>query len=269
VVNSAAVELEASVSKDGLSLYIASNRAGNYDIWVSQRVSADEPWGPPQQIGPAVNTAAREQGPFLTKDGHRLYFFSDRADGFGGTDLYVSRRRDKRDDFGWEPPENLGPAVNTSANESLPMVFEDDEAETTTLYFTANLAGPPDIYASTLLPDETFGPPARVEELSSGGRDRILTIRRDGRELFLASDRAGPTGSPFDLWVATRASTADRWSAPTNVGLPVSSPADEGGATLSFDGTTLYFTSDRAGGMGRHDLWTTTRRKLGGPDGDE
>jgi parallel beta-helix repeat protein len=262
-INSASIELEVSISKDGLSLYFASNRSGNFDIWVSQRARVDDPWGPPQNLGPIINTSAREQAPFLTPDGHRMYFFSDRtAPGvFGGTDLYVARRRNKRDDFGWQPPENLGSGVNTSFNETLPVYFEDEVTRTTMLYFGSNRTGSPDIFASTLQPDETFGPAVRVEELSSPGRDRVLAIRRDGLEIFLGSDRAGPPLSPFDLWVATRANTSEHWSTPVNLGPVVNGAGDESSAALSFDGTALYFTTDRPGSASI-DLWVTTRTRL-------
>ena len=273
IVNSDAIELEVSISRDGLSLYLASTRPGgfgDFDIWVCQRASVSDPWGPPQNLGPPINTSTRDQGMFLTLDGHRLYFFSDRPGGFsfGGTDLYVSRRRDQRDDFGWQTPVNLGAGVNGSFNETLPVHFEDDLTGTTTLYFTSNRPGGiggPDIYASTLQPDGAFGPAVLVEELSSSRRDRILTIRRDGLEIFLGSDRPGPVPVPFELWVATRASTLEPWSAPVKLGPPVNSGADEGSAALSFDATTLYFISSRPGSLG-HDVWVTTRSKLKGPD---
>src|SRR5439155_25902279 len=133
-VNSDAVDLEMAISKDELSLYIASNRSGNFDIWVSQRASVRDPWGPPQNLGATINTPFREQAPFLSPDGRRLYFFSDRdPGGLGGTDLYVSER-DRHDDFGWHTPVSLGPGVNGSANETLPVVFEDEATGTTTLY---------------------------------------------------------------------------------------------------------------------------------------
>lgn len=262
VVNSASQEIEVSISKDGLSLYIASNRSGNFDIWVSQRASVDDPWGEPQNLGPSINTPAREQAPFVTLDGHRLFFMSDRPGGVGGLDLYVSRRRDKRDDFGWQAPENLGSVVNTSAGENLPVLFDDDATGKTTLYFTSNQ----DIYASTLQPDETFGPAVLVQELSSPRRDRIHTIRRDGLEVLLGSDRPGPTPVPFDLWVATRDKTSDPWSVPVNVGPVVNSRVDDTPGALSFDGTTLYIVSGRPGTLGGLDLWVSTRTKLKVPD---
>lgn len=270
VVNSTSQDIEVSISKDGLSLYIASNRAGGFggfDIWVSQRASVDDPWGPPQNLGPTINTPLREQAPFLTIDGHRMYFFSDRPGGFGGTDLYVSRRRDKRNDFGWRTPENLGSGPNSAFNENLSVNFEDDIAGTSTLYFNSNLpggVGATDIYASTLQPDETFGPAVLVPELSSPSNDAPCAIRRDGLEIFQGSTRPGTDPTFFDLWVATRASMADAWSTPANLGSVVNSPTPFGDSrcALSFDATTLYIISSRPGGVGGTDIWVSTRSKL-------
>jgi Tol biopolymer transport system component len=255
IVNSSAIELEVSISKDELSLYIASSRSGNFDIWVSQREHKDDPWGAPQNLGAPINTAAREQAPFISRDGRSLYFFSDR-DALGGqTDIYVSRRRHKRDP--WGDPVSVGSGVNTAEFESLPVLFEDDETGLTTLYFTRTA----DIYASTLQADGTFGPAVLVSELTSSRRDRVLSIRRDGLEIFLASDRPGPTPAPFDLWVATRRSTTEAWSTPVKLPPEVNSASDEGGASLSFDGRTLYFISNRSPGSAGHDVWVTTRQK--------
>lgn len=276
VVNSASEDLEVATSKDGLSLYIASNRPGGFggfDIWVSQRASVDNGWGPAQNLGPAINTSANEQAPYVTIDGHRMYFFSNRSGGLGGNDLYVARRRDTRDDFGWRPPENLGSGVNGTANEGQPVYFEDDETGTITLYFNSNRPGMggTDIYSSTLQPDETFGPAVLVNELNSSVRDLPVDIRRDGLEMFLASDREGSLGGPgtFDLWVTTRASTSDPWSTPVNLGPAVNSADGESRGALSFDATTLYVISRRPGGSGRNDVWITTRSKLGHDDDDD
>src|SRR2546429_89155 len=121
-VNTAFVDQGASISKNGLSLYfqcrdcpgnVAGSLVGSSDIYVSQRASVDAPWGPPQPLGPNINTTSDEGAERLSRDGHLLFFNSTRPDGFGGSDLYVSRRRDKRDDFAWGPAVNLGAAVNT------------------------------------------------------------------------------------------------------------------------------------------------------------
>jgi len=281
IVNSAFVDSDPFISRDGLSLYFIAGRgrggSGGREIWVAQRANGSDPWGPPQNLGPTVNSAGQENAPTLSLDGHRLYFASDRAGGVGGFDLYVSRRRDKRDAFGWEPPVNLGSAINTSADETGVTFFEDDATGSIVVHFVSNRpggAGLEDIYAATLN-DETFGQVAAVAELNTPFNDRDPAARRDGLELLMGSDRPGTLGAQ-DLWVATRASTAAPWSAPVHLGQLINSPtrppdleqSNDFRPTLSFDGTTLYFASAlRPGNVsGMFDLWVATRTKLNGPE---
>jgi hypothetical protein len=272
VVNSVLSDQHQTISKDGLSLYFGSGRPGgfgDFDIYVSQRASVDEPWGLPQNLGSNVNSPYREFYPSLSPDGHSLYFSSTNpTTGFGGQDIYVSRRHNKRDDFGWQPAVNLGSAINTAASENFPFLFEDDETGSITLYFGSDRPGGMggnDIYASTLQSDETFGTPVPVAELNSPFTDLAPAIRRDGLEMFLSSDRPGTLGSR-DLWVSTRPSTADPWSTPVNLGPFVNSVADDNAPALSFKGTELYFFSLRPGSIGFSDLWVSTRTKIKEPD---
>lgn len=269
IVNSTGNDQAPVISPDGLSLYFGSQRPGGFggmDIYVSQRASADAPWGPPQNLGPNINTPYMDNGPVLSRDGHRLFFQSNRPGGAGGNDLYVSRRHNKRDDFGWQTAENLGSGVNSFANEVKPEYFEDDATGVTYLYFRSDRPGglgESDIYVSTLQPDETFGPAVLVEEFSSIYGDFSVTLRRDGLEAIVSSNRddLGKLGGS-DLWVLSRASTTDPWSSPTNLGADVSSPSEEVAATLSFDGTALYFFSNRPGTLGGFDLYVSTRTKI-------
>ena len=271
VVNSTANEQHPSISRDGLSLYFVSNRTGGFglnDIWVTQRASLDAPWGPPHNLGSAINTSSNDFAPNLTIDGHRLYMNSDRPGGCGGSDLYVARRHDEGDDFGWSPPKNLGCAVNTIYDEAGPTFFEDEGTGLQSLLFTSfnrpGGLGDFDIYLSTRTSDdEDFGPAADVTELNGPFRDTRTAIRLDGLELFESSDvtgRPGGIGSQ-DLWVSTRATTADPWSTPANLGATVNAVAFDGAPALSFDGTALYFFSARPGGLGGFDLYVTTRQR--------
>ena len=279
VVNSSYNENHPAISKDGLSLYITSSPLpsppgsrpggrGGADMWVSQRASIDAPWGAPVDLGPNINSAGNDGAPSLSTDGHRLYFHSMGRGGCGAADLFVSRRQDKRDDFGWEPAENLGCVVNSPFADNGPTIFEDDATGLTTLYFNSPRPGglgDVDIYASTLQADGTFGPGVLVRELSSPSRDTRVAIRRDGLEIFLSTDRPGGVGRE-DIWVATRATTLDPWSPPVPLGPVVNSPYVNSGPALSFDGTELYFYSNRPGGFGGNDLYVTTRARLRGRD---
>jgi hypothetical protein len=270
-INSSANEQHPAISKNGLSLYVSSDRAGGkggLDIYVSHRESINDPWGQLVNLGPNINSASNDLAPTFSPDGHLLYFHSNRPGGCGGADLYVSRRHDKRDDFGWGPAKNLGCVVNSTFDDAGPTIFEDEVSGVTTLYFTSTRPGGPgdfDIYASTRVGDEAeFGPAVLVPELSGPFRDTRTAIRRDGLEIFLSSDsqgRVGGNGSQ-DIWVSTRSTTLDPWSTPVNLGPTVNSTAFDGAPALSFDGTTLYFYSNRPGGFGSNDLWVTTRTRL-------
>jgi hypothetical protein len=61
------------------------------------------------------------------------------------------------------------------------------------------------------------------------------------------------------------AETFGDWSAPVNVGPPLNTPDNDNYAVLSKDGLTLYFTSDRLGGLGAEDLWFATRESVDSP----
>jgi hypothetical protein len=101
-VNSGSDETGSAISRDGRSLYFGSNRPdgfGNLDIWVSQRASKKDAWGPPINLGRTINTDATENIPSLSRDGHWMFFNSNRPGGFGLVDLWVSFRADTHNDF--------------------------------------------------------------------------------------------------------------------------------------------------------------------------
>lgn len=289
-INSTASDQHPAVSKDGLSLYFSSAQAGGcggLDIWVTQRASVDDPWETPFNLGCIINSSANDLAPNLSTDGHLLFFHSFRSGGCGGGDIYYTHRQNRRDDQGWEAPRNLNrfgrdpeapllcgsvgstSFVNTPNTDAGPNHFQDEATGATVLYFTRSdqptMVGDFDIYATTLGQDGTWGMIVRDNELSTTPhRDTRTAIRRrDGLEMILSSERPSPLDSR-DLWVSTRASTQDPWSIPVLL-LSVSSTASDGGPALSWNGTELYFTSARAGGLGGNDVWRSTRTKLTGP----
>ena len=76
-INSSSVEVDPSISADGLELFFESRRSGGHglaDIYVSRRASKDAPWGPCMNIGAPVNTAYYAQSPSISADGLSLYF---------------------------------------------------------------------------------------------------------------------------------------------------------------------------------------------------
>ncbi|MBX2944614.1 MAG: OmpA family protein [Cyclobacteriaceae bacterium] len=84
---------------------------GDRDLYVSF-MKPDSVWTEPLNLGSVINTAGEESAPFLAADDVTLYFSSNGFSGYGGTDIYVSKRLD--DTWtNWSDPENLGPEINS------------------------------------------------------------------------------------------------------------------------------------------------------------
>lgn len=84
---------------------------GDRDLYVSF-MQPDSTWSEPLNLGNVVNTAAEEAAPFIDVDHKTLYFSSKGFSGYGGSDIYVTKRLD--DSWtNWSDPENLGPAINS------------------------------------------------------------------------------------------------------------------------------------------------------------
>ena len=264
LVNSPFDDISPHVSKNGLSLYFASTRTadsfGGEDIWISRRATDGDPWGMAVNVGPMINASSNERAPALSRDGHFLFFNSDRPGGFGGSDIWVSWRAHIHDDFGWEEPVNLGAAINTAAFEGGAAFLESDGAGRPQLYFVSNRpggAGMQDIYVSTMS-GGWFGPSVRVAELSSQHSDLSPAIRHDGLEILIGSNRPGTLGLN-DLWVATRRTIFDVWSDPVHLGFVINSASNETFPSLSSGGRTLLFNSNRSDSVGGLDLYMVSR----------
>jgi hypothetical protein len=268
-INSPFGEQGPAISKDGLSLYFGSMRPGGFgasDIWVSQRASVRNPWGPPLNLGAIVNTPGVENIPALSRDGHLLFFNSDRAGTSGILDIWVSYRKHVHDDFAWQRPVNLGAGVNSPALEAGASYLENEQDDAPVLFFgRGQTLADFDIYVSELQPDGWFGSAAFIPELNSAQSDQRPSVRFDGLELFLSSDRIGSLGLS-DLWVSTRETVFDPWETPTNLGSTVNSSFADMQPYIAADWQTLFFTSNRPGGCGALDLYMTTRTRHGAPN---
>lgn len=134
VVSTPQTEIRASISPDGRQIVWGSTDrpggAGGWDLWQASRV--DGRWSNARPL--SVNSSANDFDPFFSADGRWLYFFSNRAGGIGGDDLYrVSRLGDGI--FG--AVENLGPGVNSTGDEWAPTLSADGQH----LLFASNAFG--------------------------------------------------------------------------------------------------------------------------------
>jgi outer membrane protein OmpA-like peptidoglycan-associated protein len=115
-INSDYWDSAPSIAPDGNALYFASNRPGGYggiDIYVAFKNEKGY-WEEAINLGSTINTKGDDQTPFIHADNQSLYFSSNGRTGFGGSDIYVSR---KKIDGNWTTPVNLGYPINTYDNE--------------------------------------------------------------------------------------------------------------------------------------------------------
>lgn len=114
-INSESWESTPCLSPDKQALYFSSNRPGGYggsDIYVS-RLLPNGRWSVPQNLGPLVNTIGDESAPFMHADNETLYFTSSGMQGYGGKDIFFSKKRFS----GFDTAVNLGYPINTIDNE--------------------------------------------------------------------------------------------------------------------------------------------------------
>lgn len=254
VLNTPALEGCPAESPDGLSLYFASDRDGQIDIWMSRRPNQTGQWGEPEKLPEGVNSSSNDFCP-TSLPGGELLFVSTRPGGCGtGTaDIYRTRLTPTR---GWLEPEHLGCEVNSPGNEFSPSYVG---AGGGLLFFSSDRDGQDDIHVSTRLPGGAWGPPIAVAELNAPGFSTARpNVSPDGREIVFDSNRPGGFGGP-DIWTASRRSVFDRWSEPTNLGPNINSEFGEVRPSLSRNGKRLYFGSNRPGFEGALDVFVSTR----------
>ncbi len=254
-------------SPDGLSLYIASNRPGGMgglDVWVATRASTTAPWGPPQNLGEPVNSAADDFCP--TPVGKRGLFFVSREalpGACGQGDIYYTHRNGAGV---WAEPQRLlcAPAGPNSELDEQGPSWVDVSGKLRgkkQLYFSRSSVAPNvpgEIYVSERQNGARFGPATAVSELNDATANDIQpNVRADGLEVVFSSNRSGTLGAQ-DIWVATRRTLTDRWSVPVNVGSEVNTSAAESRPSLSKDGKQLLF-GRAPGPEGSSDIYITTR----------
>jgi len=150
-INTEFWESSPSLSPDKKDLYFSSRQPDGYggsDLYVSHR-QANGHWSIPENLGPTINTIGDEAAPFIHADNQTLYFTSNGHPGYGGDDLFVTR---KQPDGTWSKPENLGYPINTIENEGSLIIAADGK----TAYYASDRAdsrGGLDLYTFELRED--------------------------------------------------------------------------------------------------------------------
>lgn len=208
---------EPTISPDGQFLIFASGRAQkNADLFISYWNGTE--FSKPEPIK-ELNSPFDELGPELSRDGKFLLFYSNRPDGAGGYDIWIS----KRTGTNWGNPVNLGEPINS----------------------------PYDEYDPALSPDGS-------KLVFSSNRPNKRPINEADKDRWQATLRQSPVQKDFDLFIA-HIDTASTNQIPKFTSLEplvvCNSDNDDGQPAFTPRGDFLYFSSNRKGGYGGFDLY--------------
>ncbi|MCP4290778.1 MAG: hypothetical protein GY780_02965 [bacterium] len=123
-----------SVSQDGTLYFHAwiEKNGELFDADLFRCPLVNGKYGEPENLGPNINSENPEFHPFIAPDESFLVFdATDRADGFGGNDLYISYRLE---DGSWSLAQNLGPKINTEFSDMKPRITIDNKV----MFFSSN-----------------------------------------------------------------------------------------------------------------------------------
>jgi outer membrane protein OmpA-like peptidoglycan-associated protein/tetratricopeptide (TPR) repeat protein len=163
---------------------------GSCDIYISYLTKNG--WSEPQNLGRNVNTEFWESTPSLSPDKRDLYFSSNRPGGYGGKDIWVCHRTETGR---WSQPENLGPDINTSGDESTPFIHADNQ----TLYFNSTgLPGyseKPDLFVTRKQPDGKWSKPENLGyPINTIDDEGSMIVAADGKTAYYSSDKIDTKG---------------------------------------------------------------------------
>lgn len=165
---------------------------------------------------------------------------------------------------------NMGQDINSPYDDASPCVTADGK----TLVFNSRRPEDPnspidvegdgkyfqDIYISTFdTVNKKWSPAQPVPgNVNTDAHDAVTSISPDGKIIFIyKNDTKDNQSSGGDIFISKI--MKNKWKTPEPIGKPINSTYWEGGACLSPDGKTLYFTSERKGGYGHSDIWMSTK----------
>lgn len=147
-------------------------------------------------------------------------------------------------------PVNMGPNINTANDEYLPVATADESM----LIFTRKINNNEDFYKSlkvnskwdtaTYLSDQINTP-----QYNEGAQ----SISQDGKFLFFTGCNRPDGRGRCDIYIAQK--KGDDWGKPFDLSAPINTSGWESQPSISADGRTLYFVSNKKGGYGGYDIW--------------
>ncbi len=249
-VNSAEAEYLPVITADEETIIYTRKKNNNEDFFKSNKKGSD--WQPANYLSRNINTDSFNEGAqCISPDGMYLFFTGcNRPDGMGRCDIYVCRREGKD----WSKPFNIGAPINTSGWESQPSLSADGR----TLYFVSTRPGGIggyDLYKTELKEGGSWAIPVNMGPTINTPYDEQSPFIHPDDQTFYFSSNGWPGLGNKDIFLS-RKDASGAWTNPVNLGYPINTFKEESSLTISSDGKTAFFASDKAGGQGSLDIYS-------------
>jgi outer membrane protein OmpA-like peptidoglycan-associated protein/tetratricopeptide (TPR) repeat protein len=205
-------------------------------------------------LGPNVNSAFSDYGPFITADESLLIFTSRRPGTTGGgmdagdnnymEDIYICERDSKGE---WTAAKNMGEPVNSKDHDANSGLSADGQKFL--IYIGTNEG---DLY-ECVLEGNTWSKPIPLKTINTKYKESSACYSPDGNKLIFVSNREGGQGDR-DIYLSIKDKDG-KWGKPVNLGPVINTPYGEESVYLHPDGKTLYFSSQGHNSIGGYDIF--------------
>jgi Tol biopolymer transport system component len=263
IINSEYDEKAPSVTADGKTLIFTSRRPGKSsaldiegdkkyfeDIYISHWDSIKKGWGAAELLPGNINTDGHDACTSISPDGKEIYIYKNEMEGESrGGDIYVSKLSSSGK---WGAPKAMGKPINTTYFEGGACIAPDGN----TIYFVSERPGGfghADIYMAKRKDRMEWDVPVNIgADINTSEDEGGIFLAADGKTLFFTSQGYNSIGG-YDIFKTVN--EGGKWSKPVNLGYPINTINNDMSITLTLDGTTGYFISDRKGGLGDLDIY--------------
>lgn len=233
---------DPTLTRDELEIFFDSDRAGANDLWTSRRASTSDPWPAPTPMTD-LNSTSVEEHPFVTSDGLRIYFMSERS---AERDLYVASRADRDSRWG---NIALFDHANTTFEEDMGSISAD---ELVLMFSSKRLGSTDDLFESRRSdPSQPWSTPRFVDELDTQSYERQPHLDDYGVVLYFE------VRAIADLNFSRRATPAATWGPASDIVELDGANVEESDPWLSPDLRRMYYTQGT--GANTKDIYLTTR----------